>query len=267
MSGLAGQYREVRAATEELCAPLELEDYVVQPVDDVSPPKWHLGHTTWFFETFLLARYERGYIERHPAYAGVFNSYYRSVGAPYPRAKRGTLSRPTVGEVYAYRHAVDESMARLIAREKSAGFKQALVLGLNHEQQHQELLLCDIKYILAHNPVPADYGGGAFAPARSRGRASALRRVAFKGGVFRLGHQGEGFAFDNEGPAHETLVRPFRLAHRLTTNAEYAGFIKEDGYGEFRHWLSDGWDRARAEGWAAPLHWDESLDPAARSAT
>ena len=262
MKDLAAEYRRVRRATVDLCAPLEIEDCVVQPIDDVSPPKWHLAHTTWFFETFLLQRLQPGYRLFDDSFPGVFNSYYQTVGSPYPRTRRGTLSRPTVKEVLAYREAVDEAMRPLIERRPGDGFEEALSLGLNHEQQHQELLVADIKYILAHNPVRAAYRGGAF-EARPRGvRPPAPSRVKFDGGVFKLGRDGAGLVFDNEGPAHETLVRPFFLADRLVTNGEFEEFIDAGGYRDFRHWLSDGWDRARLEGWTAPMYWREAVDPA-----
>jgi ergothioneine biosynthesis protein EgtB len=259
---LLADYLRVRRDTEALCAPLEVEDYVVQPIDDVSPPKWHLGHTTWFFETFLLEPYEPGHPRARPDYAAVFNSYYQSVGNPYPRTRRGTLSRPTVNEIYAYRESVDERMQRLIARAPGeAGFEPALLLGLHHEQQHQELLAADIKYILAHNRIAAPKSGGGCAGPSPERKATAPPPIDLAGGVFRMGHSGEGFAFDNEGPAHDVLVGPFRLARTAATNADYAAFIEAGGYRDFRPWLSDGWDRLRAEGWQAPLHWDERGDP------
>jgi ergothioneine biosynthesis protein EgtB len=262
MNELAAEYRRVRRATVDLCAPLEIEDHVVQPIEDVSPPKWHLAHTTWFFETFLLERRLAGYRLFNESYPGVFNSYYQSVGSPYPRSKRGTLSRPTVKEVLAYREAVDEAMLALIELVPGDGFEAAISLGLNHEQQHQELLVADIKCILAHNPLRAVYPGGAF-EARSGGtRASGSGRVRFAGGVFSLGRDAAGLVFDNEGPAHDVLVRPFFLAGRLATNEEYKEFIDAGGYREFRHWLSDGWDRTLVDGWTAPLYWNEALDPA-----
>ncbi len=257
---LEAEFRRVRAATTALCSCLENEDYVVQPIEDVSPPKWHLGHTTWFFETFVLGSYDPDF-EANEEHAAVFNSYYRTVGDPYPRARRGTRSRPTVREVLAYRDYVDEAVLRLIARAGGAALAEllpALTLGLHHEQQHQELLAADIKFILRHNGVEGPWAAAASAtPA-----LPPARRLDVDGGVFPLGHAGEGFAFDNERPRHDVLVRPFSLAQRPVTRGEYAQFIAAGGYRDFRHWLSDGWDRVNAERWTAPLHWDEEGDPA-----
>ena len=262
MNALWVEYHRVRRTTAALCAPLEIEDYVVQPIDDVSPPKWHLAHTTWFFETFLLQRRAPGYRLFDERFPGVFNSYYQTVGSPYPRAKRGTLSRPTVRDVLDYREAVDAAMLELIARRPEDGFEAALSLGLNHEQQHQELLVADIKHILSHNPVRGVYPGGVFEPRAGGSRPPPGGRVRFDGGIFELGRNGAGLVFDNEGPAHQALVRPFALADRLVTNGEYRAFIAAGGYRDFRLWLSDGWDRLRQEAWTAPMYWDEAVDPA-----
>jgi len=262
MNPLWVEYHRVRRMTALLCAPLEIEDHVVQPIDDVSPPKWHLAHTTWFFETFLLQRRLPGYRVFDENFPEIFNSYYQTVGSPYPRTKRGTLSRPTVKDVLDYREAVDEAMLALIERAPGDGFAEALSLGLNHEQQHQELLVADIKHILAHNPVRAGYPGGAYEPRPRSAAPPAPGRARFEGGVFALGRDAAGLVFDNEGPAHETLVRPFLLADRLVTNAEYRAFIEAGGYRDFRHWLSDGWDRTRLEGWTGPMYWSDALDPA-----
>ncbi|HXT01109.1 MAG TPA: ergothioneine biosynthesis protein EgtB [Elusimicrobiota bacterium] len=263
MNPLWAEYHRVRRLTAALCAPLEIEDYVVQPMDDVSPPKWHLAHTTWFFETFLLRRRLPGYRLFDESFPSVFNSYYQTVGSPYPRTKRGTLSRPTVKDVLDYRESVDEAMLALIERRPGEGFEEALSLGLNHEQQHQELLVADIKLILAHNPVGAVYPGGAFEPRSGGGAPSAPVRVGFEGGAFSMGRDDAGLVFDNEGPAHATLLRPFLLADRLVVNGEYREFIDAGGYRDFRHWLSDGWDRARLEGWTSPMYWSEAVDRAA----
>lgn len=259
---LAAEYLRVRRSTARLCAPLETEDYVVQPVDDVSPPKWHLGHTTWFFEQFLLLPFEPGFAPHDERYPGVFNSYYRTVGDPFPRARRGTLSRPTVAEVYAYRDGVDERLVRLMAELPEASwdaFSRAVALGLNHEQQHQELLVADIKLILAHNAVAARYdaGGAGYAHPEPVRPPRPARFVPFEGGRLALGHDGEGFAFDNEAPVHDVLLPSFALCDRLVTNGEFLEFVRAGGYSDFRHWLSDGWDRVRLEGWRRPLFWTE----------
>ena len=249
-------YVDVRQMTHALCQPLTIEDYVVQPVACVSPPKWHLAHTTWFFETFVLQPYMPGYTAYHPLYSYLFNSYYQHVGARWERPKRGNLSRPTVQDVYAYRVAIDDRMMQLMDTLDGAQWPAAygrIVLGLHHEQQHQELLVTDIKYVLGTNPLRPVYHAAASMPTSPA--ASAAQWIPFAGGVYEIGYAAEGFCFDNEQPAHQVLVRDFALQNRPVSNGEYLAFIEAGGYSDFRHWLSNGWDTVQREGWEAPLYW------------
>ncbi|MDO7848158.1 ergothioneine biosynthesis protein EgtB [Hymenobacter sp. M29] len=255
------RYRAVRAQSQALCAPLLPEDTVVQPVIDVSPPKWHLAHTTWFWETFLLKEYAPGYQLFHPEYAFLFNSYYNSLGSRVNRADRGTLSRPPLADVVAYRAHVDAAMAALLARTDLPPAVYELVeLGLQHEQQHQELLATDIKYILSTSPLAPAYLKSASSADSDDAIVSPLHAkeaawLPVPGGIYRIGFQEEGFCFDNELAAHDVLVAPFELQNRLVTNADYLAFIETGGYRDFRYWMGEGWDLAQAEGWEAPLYW------------
>ncbi|GGF23720.1 ergothioneine biosynthesis protein EgtB [Hymenobacter cavernae] len=255
-ASLSGRYQTVRQQTERLCQPLLPEDTVVQPMIDVSPPKWHLAHTTWFFETMLLREYQPGYEVFHPDYAYLFNSYYNSLGSRVNRADRGTLSRPALADVYRYRAYVDEHMQRLLGRaaELPDSFAAVCELGLQHEQQHQELLVTDIKYILSTNPLAPEY---LPAPANLAPElpAPAATWLPVPGGVYRIGYAGDGFCFDNEQAPHETYVADFALQNRLVTNGEYLQFIEAGGYRDFRHWLGEGWDLVQCEQWLAPLYW------------
>jgi ergothioneine biosynthesis protein EgtB len=257
---LAGAFRAVRRASEALAAPLTPEDQVVQSMPDVSPTKWHLAHTSWFFETFLLAPHLAGYEVFDERYGYLFNSYYEAVGPRHPRPQRGLLSRPTVREIADYRDHVTAAMARLIAqagRRDWAGIEPLLTLGLHHEQQHQELILMDIKHVFSTNPLLP-----AYRKARPAGRRDAppLEWLDFPGGLREIGHDGNGFAFDNEGPRHKTWVEPFRLAARLVTCGEYLAFVEDGGYRRPELWLSDGWATVQAQGWTAPLYWSEDAD-------
>lgn len=250
------RFRELRKQTEAICAPLEVEDYVVQPMVDVSPPKWHLGHVTWFFETFLLQQFNAHYKPYHPLYNFLFNSYYESVGERVIRQNRGDLSRPTVKEVYAYRNAITEEMLNLIeviGEAKWQEFSQLLELGINHEQQHQELLLTDIKYILSQNPSKPLYCN---AP-RRKAIEMESKMIEISGGKHCIGYNGTGFCFDNEQPHHAVWIEDFKLQNRLATNREYLEFIEDGGYNDFRHWLSEGWTCVQQEGWRAPLYWEK----------
>jgi ergothioneine biosynthesis protein EgtB len=250
-------YRRVRAVTESLAEPLAIEDMVVQTMPDVSPIKWHLGHTTWFFETFVLAT-DPEYRLADPRYPGLFNSYYNAVGVPYPRAARGHLSRPTVAEVRAYRRHVDEAMEARFARADAAllPLAAAIELGINHVEQHQELVVTDLKHVLAENPLDPVYRKR---PAAAAGRAAAKpAAVSFRtlpGGVVSIGHAGPGFAYDNELPRHRQLLEPYQLASRPVTCGEWRRFIDDGGYRRAELWLADGWDACRAGGWRAPLYW------------
>ena len=254
---LAARYREVRGLSESLCQPLEIEDYVVQSLADASPPKWHLAHTTWFFETFVLSPHVAAFRPFHADYNFLFNSYYDTVGERWPRAGRGLLSRPTVREVYDYRHATDEHLLHLLDSAVDATFHSLapmLELGLHHEQQHQELLLTDIKHSFALNPLRPAYRK---APApRADVPAGSLTWAAHPAGLRWLGHEGPRFAYDNEMPRHRVFVEPFRMASRLVTAGEFLDFIEDGGYRRPELWLSDGWQVRGSFGWEFPLYWE-----------
>ncbi len=255
MMTLPDQYRAVRAHSEALCAPLEAEDYVVQPVPDVSPPKWHLGHTTWFFETFLLRPHLPGYAVFDPAYDFVFNSYYETVGARVVRTDRGNLSRPTVADVYRYRRHIDAAMAQLLKSPLAADLRAVVELGLNHEQQHQELLLTDIKYILGHNPLLPAYRAGVEALPAAAATGAAVPPVRLAAGLYQIGFTGAGFCFDNELGRHTVYLAEAEVAGALVTNAEYLAFMAAGGYTDFRPWHAEGWEWVKAHGVRAPLYW------------
>lgn len=257
---LAADYLAVRARTEQLCQPLEVEDYVVSSMPDVSPTKWHLAHTSWFFETFVLAEYDPDYRTPDPRYAYLFNSYYVQAGERHCRARRGLVTRPTVAQVYAYRAHVDEAMRRLIDRiagDEDHPAASLIVLGLNHEQQHQELLVTDIKHVLWTNPLRPAYRAMQDAPERE---ASASAWVDVAEGVYEIGHEGMGFAYDNEGPRHRVFLEPFRLATRLVTNGEFLAFMADGGYARPELWLSAGLATVREHGWEGPLYWERDAD-------
>jgi ergothioneine biosynthesis protein EgtB len=255
---LVRRYQSVRRFTEALCQPLVTEDYVIQAMPDVSPTKWHLAHTSWFFETFLLASAIPDYRSPHASYAYLFNSYYVAAGERHCRPQRGLLSRPTVEEVYQYRAHVDQQMADVL--ERLAGddldtWSSIVELGLHHEQQHQELILTDLKYNFAMNPLRPAY---VSSDTLSRAQAvTALQWVDFPEGVYLIGHDGQGFAFDNESPRHRSFAEPFQLASRLVTNGDYLAFMTDGGYERPELWLSMGWDTVQREGWHAPLYWEE----------
>jgi ergothioneine biosynthesis protein EgtB len=258
--GLARRFEAVRRASEWIVEPLETEDFVVQSMADVSPAKWHLAHTTWFFETFVLAEFAREYRPFHPSFRALFNSYYNAIGAQFSRPDRGIVTRPTTREVFAYRAHVDVHVARLLSSLDDDTWRRVaplIEIGLNHEQQHQELMLTDIKHVFACNPLTPVYR-----PSRGEESAEAppVRWVAHAGGLCEVGHDGEGFAFDNEGPRHRVYLEPFEIASRLVTNAEYRAFLEEGGYERPEFWLSDGWNARRAEGWVAPLYWRRHED-------
>ncbi|TVR83719.1 MAG: ergothioneine biosynthesis protein EgtB [Rhodospirillales bacterium] len=257
---LADRFSATRRQTEVLAAALAPEDQVVQSMPDCSPAKWHLAHVSWFFETFLLGPHLPGYTSYHPAFAYLFNSYYEAAGSRHPRPERGLITRPTVAEVAAYRTHVTEAMVRLLngADERTATAVAPLVeLGIHHEQQHQELLLMDILNLFSCNPLEPAYQ--AFKPYPAAG---AQDRAWFDhpGGIFAIGDDGTGFAFDNEGPRHEVLLRPFRLALHAVTNGQWQAFIDDGGYRRAEFWLSDGWATVQQQGWQAPLYWDRSAD-------
>jgi len=248
------RFREVRGATERLCEPLELEDHLVQSMPDASPVKWHLAHTTWFFETFLLAPHAPGYRPFRDGWSVLFNSYYVAAGPRHPRPERGLLTRPTVREVLAYRAAVDAALAGLLETHMAGRPELAALfeLGLHHEQQHQELILTDLHHAFSRNPLAPAY---LRRPAPPPAASPPLRWREHPGGLARIGHAGAGFAFDNEGPAHQVFLEPFAIASRPVTAGEYLAFIEDGGYERAELWLSDGFAAARSAGWAAPLYW------------
>jgi ergothioneine biosynthesis protein EgtB len=249
------RFEAVRRQTEAVSANLTAEDQSIQSMPDVSPTKWHLGHTTWFFETFVLTRFDADYRVFDPAFGYLFNSYYEAAGPRHPRPERGLLSRPTVDIVAAYRDHVSAAVARLVERVSETEWSEvaALVeLGTHHEQQHQELMLMDIKHVFSMNPLlPAYQAPQLHVQASPR----ALDWVEFAGGLEEIGHAGGGFAFDNEVPRHKVWLEPFRLAPRPTTCGDYLGFIEEGGYQRPEFWLSDGWATVSERGWKAPLYW------------
>ena len=252
------EYRRVRDATLALCATLAPEDTVAQSMPDASPAKWHLAHTTWFFEEFLLAHFEPGYRRFREGWDFLFNSYYQTVGSMHARPQRGLLTRPTLDEVAACRAYVDDAMQALLQRRGDDPEVQTrAVLGLNHEQQHQELLLTDIQHLFSLNPLQPVFRE---APAAAKSEAIPLRFIAGRHGIVETGHAGEGFAYDNESPRHRELLHPHTIANRCVTNAEFRGFIDDGGYRNPALWLSEGWDTVRREGWAHPLYWDDALE-------
>ncbi|HUB96702.1 MAG TPA: ergothioneine biosynthesis protein EgtB [Stellaceae bacterium] len=260
--GFLDRYRAIRARTEALAEPLSPEDQTLQSMPDASPTKWHRAHTTWFFETFVLAPHLAGYRQASADYGYLFNSYYEAVGPRHPRPSRGMLSRPGMAEIAHYRAHVDEGMERLARDLGEAAWRTVaplLELGLNHEEQHQELILMDIKHGLSLNPLQPAYGAPGAALRRN---APPLRFVDFPGGLREIGHAGTGFAFDNEGPRHKVWLEPFRLASRLVTCGEYLDFIAEGGYRRPEFWLSEGWATVQREGWTAPLYWRAEDDGA-----
>lgn len=246
------RYSEIRNNSVNICAPLQTEDYVVQPIADVSPPKWHLGHTTWFFETFILLPNFPGYEVFDPQYNFVFNSYYETIGARVIRTDRGNLSRPSVADVYRYREYVDQQMQDFF---KSGTLNESLAtlmeLGLNHEQQHQELLLTDIKYILGHNPLFPAY---LLDDTRKSHDAEASKTIQIPEGIYEIGYKGDDFCFDNELGRHKVYLHNFDISSNLVTNGEYLQFIESGGYTDFRHWHAEGWDWVK-ESSKTPLYW------------
>jgi ergothioneine biosynthesis protein EgtB len=252
------RYREVRRTTESLCAPLEAEDYVIQSIPDASPTKWHLAHTSWFFETFVVNPENPDLAPIDPRYPFLFNSYYNAVGERIARDRRGMLSRPTVAEIFRYRAEVDRRVTDFLDRADEGALERVrniLILGQNHEQQHQELILTDIKHALAANPLRPAYRGRERGVAHERA-ADSPRWCEFPAAVRSIGHGGTAFAFDNETPRHSQYVDAFALAEQPVTNREYLLFMEDGGYARPEFWLSDGWFACRQNGWKAPLYWE-----------
>jgi ergothioneine biosynthesis protein EgtB len=259
------KFSDVRQESENICAPLEVEDYGIQTMPDVSPPKWHLAHTSWFFETFLLKPFLKDYQEYHPQFTQLFNSYYNTVGSYFPRPQRGLLSRPTVTEVYLYRNYIDEQMENLIFEADENVWDEIInhtILGINHEQQHQELMLADIKHIFSLNPLRPRYR--QLQPQVSQ--SSEQQWLSFQGGLVSIGHSfgdkessfANDFSYDNEGPKHQAYINDFSLSSRLVTNGEMLSFIEDGGYSDARLWLSDAWEVVKENDWTSPLYWEKN---------
>jgi ergothioneine biosynthesis protein EgtB len=255
-SALRARLFETRALSVKLAAPLSAEDMVAQAMEDASPTKWHLAHTTWFFETFVLAPRLPGYSIFDESFGYCFNSYYEQIGPRQPRPKRGVLTRPSLESVRAYRDHVDGALDAFFALGLDAdnAAASALEIGINHEQQHQELMLTDILALFAANPLRPCYQQ---AQGQKSEAAKAGWMIQFAGGIERIGHAGQGFAWDNETPAHDTLIHPFRLADRLVTNEQFLEFVLDGGYKTATLWLSDGWGLVNQQGWRAPLYWEQ----------
>jgi ergothioneine biosynthesis protein EgtB len=250
---LVEKYLEIRKCSEQICEPLQTEDYVVQPVADVSPPKWHLGHTTWFFETFILTPFSVNYQVYNDDYNFVFNSYYETIGNRVIRTDRGNLSRPSVNEIYQYRAYVDEAMVKFLTTVLTDEVTELLILGFNHEQQHQELLLTDIKYILGNNPLFPVYS-------RDRKEGFSISEtgsdfVNVPEGIYEIGYNGEDFSFDNELNRHKVYLHDFSISKTLVNNAEFIGFINAGGYENFNFWHAEGWDWVKNNHITSPMYW------------
>lgn len=257
-AALIERFKFVRTRSELLCAPLEIEDCCIQAMPDVSPPKWHLAHATWFFEMFILVPYADRYSMFQREFAHLFNSYYETAGTFFPRPQRGMLARPTVAEVYRYRHHVDGALLELLAnppQQQVAIIMDRLRLGIEHEIQHQELLLMDTRYNFSINPLHPAYHHIEIPP--SAAPVPTMGWQEFAGGIVEIGHDGKEFSYDNERPRHQTLLQDFRLATRLVTNEEYLAFIEDDGYCRVDLWLSDAWRTINERQWKAPLYWFE----------
>ncbi|MCM4169476.1 Hercynine oxygenase [Arenibacter antarcticus] len=247
-------FLETRTHTKEICNPLEIEDYVVQPIVDVSPPKWHLGHTTWFFEEFILKNHIKDYTVFDPDYSFVFNSYYESMGKRVVRADRGNLSRPSVNKIYEYREFVTSQMEALLNNQPSKEILQLTEIGIHHEKQHQELLLTDIKFILGNNPLLPIYET-SFKEHPIEGQEQQWISIAE--GVYEIGHSDNSFCYDNELGRHKVYLHPYSISNKLVTNKEYLEFINDDGYNKFQFWHSEGWDWINSNPINAPMYWHQ----------
>ncbi|MEO6219114.1 MAG: ergothioneine biosynthesis protein EgtB [Ginsengibacter sp.] len=251
---LLEKYTQVRRYSEEICSPLKTEDYVLQPVADVSPPKWHIGHTTWFFETFILKPNMKNYVEYDPQFNYVFNSYYETVGARVIRTDRGNLSRPAVEDIYKYRKYVDDAMEIFLQAEPSEYLREIMILGLNHEQQHQELLWTDIKYILGNNPLFPPYNTSS----HNKRNVSKNERGGFINigdGIYEAGYAGNEFCFDNELSKHKVFLNDFSISTTLVSNSEFLEFMEAGGYKNFNYWHAEGWDWVKNNNIISPLYW------------
>lgn len=253
---LITQYSQARRRTETICQPLLLEDFVIQSIPDVSPPKWHLAHTTWFFETFMLIPFIKNYRPFQISFQKLFNSYYHAVGEQFPRDKRGLLSRPSVKMIFDYRMRIDETVLELIdncATAELEALKRVTILGIHHEQQHQELLLMDIKHNFSIDPTFPAYQAIQHPYRESHNKT--MKFIEAEGGLISIGHNGNSFCFDNELPQHAYYLKPFNIANRLVTNGEYLEFILSGGYEQPLYWLADGWEIQLQQKWQAPQYW------------
>lgn len=253
---LLAHFEETRTYTETLCRPLEIEDYVVQPIADVSPPKWHLGHSTWFFEEFILKPHLSGYRVFDDDFSFVFNSYYEAVGKRVVRSDRGNLSRPSVEKIYDYRHHVTKAVLQLYANPQTDALHHLLEIGIHHEKQHQELLLTDIKYILGHNPLLPVYSTGF---KEFGAQEHPQDWISVEQGLYEIGHKGSSFCFDNELAVHKVYLNAYRISNTLVTNGDFMAFIQAGGYGSFKYWHSEGWDWVKNNAIDAPMYW-HSID-------
>lgn len=245
-------FLETRKHTEDICAPLEIEDYVVQPIVDVSPPKWHLGHTTWFFEEFILKPHAPGYVIFDDDFSFVFNSYYETVGKRVVRSDRGNLSRPSVQKVYEYRNYVTEAMASFFGTDQDSALNDLMEIGIHHEKQHQELLLTDIKYILGNNPLLPKYSEKF---TEHQIEAHPQDWISIDEGIYDIGHKGSDFCYDNEQGVHKVYVHAYEISNTLVTNMEFMAFIEAGGYQNFELWHAEAWDWVNQNQVCAPLYW------------
>lgn len=252
---LKKRYHKIRSFTEKLAEPLEIEDYVVQAVEKTSPAKWHLAHTSWFFEAFILKKGKDDYKSLHPQYDYIFNSYYVQTSDPHCRDKRGNLSRPTVKQVYEFRRYINEQMMEFLDRltdKQLEKWSSVIEIGLNHEQQHQELLLTDLKFMFAQNPLYPIYKEKTRSGTKE---LPPIEWISIEEGVREIGHNGDGFGYDNEFPRHKTYIHPFKITNRLVTNGEYLEFMESGGYDTTKWWLDEGFSAVEREEWKSPLYW------------
>ena len=252
MNALLKIFQKIRAATETLCEPLKIEDYIPQPVDFASPPKWHLSHSTWFFEEMILKKFFADYQVFNPHFAFLFNSYYQTLGERAIRTERGTITRPTVEEVYNYRKYVDQHISELLQNPVDPALEELIILGINHEQQHQELLITDLKHTLSYNPIYPVYKENFNLTAQENSEEGWLK---IEEGIFDIGFEGEGFYFDNEKGRHQVFLHDFEISRSLVTNAEYIEFMEAGGYENFRFWLDEGWSWVNENQVKSPLYW------------
>ncbi|RIV34260.1 ergothioneine biosynthesis protein EgtB [Flagellimonas lutimaris] len=248
---LLKQFLKTRLETETICSPLQTEDYLVQPITDVSPPKWHLAHTTWFFEQFILVKYDENYEVFHPDFAYLFNSYYNNMGERTIRQDRGLMTRPGVSEIYEYRKYVTAAIKKVLENKPGAEVLHLVEIGVNHEQQHQELLAYDIKYILGTQPTFPDIGKYFTLEEESQSH----QWLSFSEGIYEIGHQGNDFCFDNELPVHKVYVQDFDISNKLVTIGEFLEFMEDGGYDNFNYWHDEGWHFIQNNGITHPLYW------------